>query len=88
MLAISEEFADHRVLLMYYSKVRSVVSQGQWPENISEDHYLLRKLYQSAFVRRLWYAGRKIQRAFRKHLMDKRMKMIQQVLVPIIVRNK
>ena len=36
---------------------------------------------------RAWCSARKIQRGYRDHLARKRMKMIQLVLVPIIVRN-
>jgi hypothetical protein len=37
---------------------------------------------------RLWYSARAIQRAYKARLRRKRARMIQQVLLPIIVRNK
>jgi hypothetical protein len=37
---------------------------------------------------RVWYSARAIQRAYKERLRRKRVRMIQLVLVPIIVRNK
>jgi hypothetical protein len=65
-----------------------MVTPGQYPENIGDRNFMMHILYQKALGRRVWYSIRKIQRAYREHLGRRRMKMIQQVLVPIIVRNK
>ncbi len=89
-MCVQENFADQitYLVIMYYARARSMVDPGRWPEDLSEEHGTLRIMYNQAFGHRVWYAIRKIQRAYREHLARKRMKMIQLVLVPIIVRNK
>ena len=89
-MCVRENFADQitHLVVMYYERTRSMVCPGQWPEDRSEEHCTLRKMYHHALGHRVWYSIRKIQRAYREHLGRRRMKMIQQVLVPIIVRNK
>ena len=84
-------FADqiNQLIVSYYHDlVRSIVDPRPFPEDLSDEHYMLRALYSRALGRRVWYSVRKIQRAYREHLGRRRMKMIQLVLIPIIVRNK
>lgn len=75
------------VIKYYFMNVKLMVSPGQYPE-IGDPNIIMCILYQKALGRRLWYSIRKIQRAYREHLGRRRMKMIQQVLLPIIIRNK
>ncbi len=89
-MCVRENFTDQitHLVLMYYDRARSMVGPGRYPEDRSEEHGVLRKMYNRALGHRVWYSIRKIQRAYREHLGRRRMKMIQQVLLPIIVRNK